>query len=128
MDVPDDSETGYILKVGLEYPDDLHDNHSDYPLAPENKIITEKMLSSHTLMFKEKLALKGNFSKLVADLNAKTNYVLHYRNLKYYLSKGLKLTKIHRVLEFTKSPWLKSYIDFNIQKQALAQSKFEKDF
>lgn len=128
MDVPDDSETGYILKVGLEYPDDLHDNHSDYPLAPENKIITEKMLSSHTLMFKEKLALKGNFSKLVADLNAKTNYVLHYRNLKYYLSKGLKLTKIHRVLEFTKSPWLKSYIDFNIQKQALAQSNFEKDF
>lgn len=128
MDVPDDSETGYILKVGLEYPDDLHDNHSDYPLAPENKIITEKMLSSHTIMFKEKLALKGNFSKLVADLNAKTNYVLHYRNLKYYLSKGLKLTKIHRVLEFTKSPWLKSYIDFNIQKQALAQSNFEKDF
>lgn len=109
MHVPDDSETGYILEVDLEYPDDLHDNHSDYPLAPENKIITEKMLYPHTLMLKEKLALKGNFSKLVPDLNAKTNYVLHYRNLKYYLSKGLKLTKIHRVLEFSQSPWLKSY-------------------
>lgn len=42
MHVPDDSETGYILEVDLEYSDDLHDNHSDYPLAPKNKIITKK--------------------------------------------------------------------------------------
>lgn len=42
MDVPDDSETGYILEVDLEYPNDLYDDHSDYPLATENKIITEK--------------------------------------------------------------------------------------
>ena len=54
MDIPNDSETGYILEVDLKYPDDLHDNHNDYPLAPENKIITDKMLSPHTIMLKEK--------------------------------------------------------------------------
>ena len=71
MDISNDSETGYIPEIDLEYPDDLHDNHNDYPLAPENKILTDEILSPHTIMLKEKLALKGNFSKLVPDLNAK---------------------------------------------------------
>lgn len=44
------------------------------------------------------------------------------------LSRGLKLAKIHRVLEFTQSPWFKSYINFNTQKRSLAKSDFEKDF
>ncbi|KAK3083783.1 hypothetical protein FSP39_003181 [Pinctada imbricata] len=128
LDVMNVSDTGYILDVDLEYPDYLHDTHSDYPLAPENKTITDDMLSPYTLKLKEKLAMKGSSTKLVPDLTAKKQYVLHYRNLKYYLSKGLILSKIHRVLEFTQSPWLKSYIDFNTEKRAQAKTDFEKDF
>ena len=48
---------------------------------------------------------------------SKKNYVVHYRNLKYYISQGLILKKLHRILEFKQSVSLKPYIDFNTQKR-----------
>ena len=53
-----------FLEVDLEYPEDLHDLHNDYPLAPER------------VKF-------GNIEKLIPNLNNKTNYVVHYENLNY---------------------------------------------
>ncbi|KAK3088565.1 hypothetical protein FSP39_020689 [Pinctada imbricata] len=127
--IPDDSETGYILEVDIEYPEHLHDDHSDYPLAPENITVTNEMISPHTKMLREKLQIKSKPSaKLVPNLQHKKQYVTHYRNLKYYLSKGMVLTKIHRGIEFTQSPWMKKYIDFNTQKRSEAKNDFEKDF
>ena len=55
--------------------------------------------------------------KLIPNLDGKANYVLNYRNLQLYLSlriKLTKLTKIHKVLKFKQSHWMKTYIDFNI--------------
>ena len=70
----------------------------------------------------------GNVNKLIPTLNDKENYVLHEENLKLYLSLGLKLKKVHRVLEFSEKPWLKPYIDFNTEKRKDAKNAFEKDF
>ena len=53
--------------------------------------------------------------------------MLHYRNLQLYLSLGLTLKKVHRVLEFDQSPWLGQYINFNTQKRMGAKNAFEKD-
>ena len=59
----------------------------------------------------------GNVKKLVPNFFDKEKYVLHYVNLQLYLRLRLKLNKIHRVLEFNQSQWLKPYIEFNTQKR-----------
>ena len=127
--VSEDADKGYILEVNLQYPEELHDLHSDFPVSPENITITENMLSPYSKNLLQGLGLKlGKTAKLVPNLNHKSKYILHYRNLKQYLTLGLKLTKIHRILSFDQSPWLKPYIDFNTDKRKQATNDFEKDF
>ena len=70
----------------------------------------------------------GDVMKLIPNLGNKTNNVLHYRNLQLYLSLGMKLTKIHRVLKFKQSDWMKKYIGFHTEKRKNAANDFEKDF
>ena len=98
-----------ILEVDLGYPDNLHDLHNDYPLAPERLTVNK-------------------VEKLIPNLNDKTKYVIHHETLKLYLSLGLKLTKIHRGITFKESAWLKPYIDLNTDLRAKATNDFEKDF
>ena len=127
--VSENSPTGYILEVDLEYPDELHVLHNDYPLAPEKLAIPYDMLSNYCKKIADKYGIKvGDIMKLIPNLGDKTNYVLHYRNLQLYLSLGMKLTKIHRVLKFKQSDWMKKYIDFNTEKRTNAANSFEKDF
>jgi len=125
----DDSKRGLIIEVDLEYPHEFHDLHNDFPLAPEQVKVTKNMLSEYCRQIKDKFNISiGQVHKLIPTLSNKQKCVLHYRNLQLYLDLGLKLTKIHRVLKFNQSPWLKSYIDFNTRKRPNAKNSFEKDF
>ena len=124
-----DNKKRYILEVDLEYPEELHELHNDYPLAAEKMKVTKDMLSPYCKTIQEKFGVTiGQVAKLTPTLTEKKNYVLHYRNLQLYLSLGLKLKKVHRVLEFDQSSWLRQYIDFNTQKRAGAKNAFEEDF
>ena len=82
MNIKNNSSTGYVLEVDLEYPQKLHDIHNDYPLATEKINIPKEWLSKYYL----KIASAYNITtrtvkKLVPNLMNKNNYVIHYRNL-----------------------------------------------
>ena len=120
---------GLILEVDLDYPEHLHDSHNDYPLAPEKMEIKHHLLSDYCKQLQTQFNIKvEGVKKLIPNLKPKKSYVLYYKNLKQYIELGLKVTKVHRVLEFNKSPWLKKYIDFNTEERKTAKSDFEKDF
>ena len=123
----DNSLHGYFLEVDLDSPENLHENHTDFPMAPEKIKIKAEMLSPYCLGTKEENNIKAGVSNtLIPNLMPKNNYVVHYRNLKYYLSKGLVLKKVHRILEFKQSDWMKPYIDFNTQKRKEGANEADK--
>ena len=125
----EDSKNGLILEVDLKYPQDLHNFHNDYPLAPEKVKVTDSMLSNYSKRIADKYNIStGLVYKLIPTLSNKEKYVLHYRNLQLYVDLGFKVSKVHRVLEFNQSPWLKQYIAFNTEKRKNAKNAFEKEF
>ena len=65
--------------------------------------------------------------KLVSHLYDKKNYVIHVRALNQALKHGLILKRVHHMIEFGQSAWLKPYIDFNTQLRMQAKNDFEKD-
>ena len=94
-------DVGYILEVDLKYPKELYELHNDYPLAPEKLAVTNDILSNYCKSIADKYDIKvGDVKKLIPNLGNKTKYVVHYKNLQLYLSLGMKLTKIHRLLKF----------------------------
>ena len=103
------SDKGYVIEADVDYPQELHDLHSDMPFLPERMVINKT-------------------KKLVCNLHNKKNYVAHINVLKQALSHGLKLRKVHRVIEFEQEAWLKKYIDFNTDLRMKATNDFEKDF
>ena len=100
---------GNILDVDIDYPSKLQNLHSDLPFLPERMII-------------------NNTKKLVCNLNDKKNYIVHINVLKQALDHGLKLRKVHRVIESEQEAWLKEYIDVNTELRKKTTNDFEKDF
>ena len=91
--------------------------------------VKDEMLSPYCRKIKEDYKISsGNVQKLIPTLYDKEKYVLHEKNLELYLSLGLKLKEVHKVLQFREKPWLKPYIDFNTEKRKNSNNSFEKDF
>ena len=123
------SQIDYILEVDLEYPDELHKLHNNYPIAPEKLAVSYDMLSNYCKKIADEYGIKvGDIKSFITSLGNKTNYVVCYRNLQLYFSLGMKLTKIHRVLKFKQSYWMKKYIDFNTEKEKMLSMILKKTF
>ena len=117
VNIKNNSSTGYVLKVDLEYPKKLHDIHNDYPLAPEKINIPKEWLSKYCLKIVNVYNITtGTVKKLVLNLMNKNNYVIHYRNLKQSLEFGMNLKKMHRILKLKQSDWMRPYFGFNTKE------------
>ncbi|KAK3801763.1 hypothetical protein RRG08_043778 [Elysia crispata] len=127
QDQPADGPEGFILEVDLEYPQELHDEHNAYPLAPERMVVQKEWMSEYQHGLLGKGMASAEVEKLVPNLRDKNHYVLHYRNLQLYLGLGMKLKKVHRALRFEQSPWMEPYIRMNTELRKQATSAFEKD-
>ena len=120
---------GFVLEVDLIYPTALHDEHSDYPVAVEKKSVDIDSLSPFSRSLMEKMGFKkvSNVKKLIPNLHDKYNYITHYQCLLFYLKLGLRVIKVHRILEFDEEPWLKPYIELNTSLRQKATDRFERD-
>lgn len=121
LNLSDDSEYGYIFEADLNYPKHLHDMHNDYPFCAEKRLLPNEAFDILKIE-------KNKIEKLLLTLYDKEKYVLHYGMLKLAIRHGLVLKKVHRILRFKQSCWLKPYIDLNIELRKQAKNNFEKEF
>lgn len=121
MKLSDDSEYGYIFEADLHYPKNLHDIHNDYPFCAEKRPLPDEVFN----ILKIK---KNKTEKLLLTLYDKERYVVHYGMLKLAIRHGLIVKKVHQILRFKQSCWLKPYIELNIELRKLAKNDFEKEF
>ena len=95
------------MEVDVRYPKRLYELHSDLPLLPERMKIDK-------------------CKKLVIYLTRSN--MSHINWLKQALNHGLKLKKIHKVIEFNEKEWLKPYIDMNTELRKGAKMILKKIF
>ena len=104
----ENSDKGYIFEVDVKYPK-IRMLHSDLAFLPERMKINK-------------------CTKLTCTIQKKENYIIHIRALKQAINHGLKLKKVHKVIEFDQGAWLKPYINMNTDLRKQAKNDFEKDF
>ena len=80
----EECDEGYFVAFDVQYIEKLNELHNDLPVLPERM-------------------------NTVANLQDKTEYITHIRNLKQALNRGLVLEKVHKVIKFNQNAWLKPY-------------------
>ena len=111
LNTHDCNNIGYVLIVDLIYPDNIKYKPKNFPYCPQNKSINP---DNYTEFMKEHEPKPHRpTSKLICDQTNKEYYIVHYRNLKFYIRMGMIIKKVHRIVSFDQSPWLAKYIDYN---------------
>jgi hypothetical protein len=134
MEQREDQDKGYVLEVDLEYPDEIHDTMNDYPVAVERKEVWYTELSDAQVeLFEQNYGPRAKYTayktkKLLPTLEKKRNYAVHYLNLQLYVKLGVRVTCVHRVLQYSQSAWLAPYVVHNTKMRAAAKNGFEKKF
>ena len=95
LNTPDDSDHGYYIVCDIDYTNSCKERTEQLALMPKKKKINDNELG-----YRERDGGKAKTEKLILDQNNKTEYMVHYRMLKFYVYMGVIVNKIHRVNKF----------------------------
>ena len=118
----DDSDHGYYIVCDIDYTNECKERTEQLALMPKKRKIDDNELG-----YREGDGGKARSKKLILDQNNKTEYMVHYRMLKFYVKMGVKVAKIHRVIKFKQDYICRDYIQINTNKRATAKTEAEKD-
>ena len=122
MNTPDDSDHGYYIVCDIDYTNEFKERTEQLAQMPNKRKINDNELG-----YQKRHGVKARSEKLILDQNNKTEYMVHYRMLKFYVNTGVKVTKLHRVIKFKQGYICSDYIQNNINKRATAKTEAEKD-
>ena len=122
LNTPDDSHHGYFIVCDIDYTNSCKDRTEQLALMPNKRKINDIELG-----YRERDGGKARSAKLILDQNNKTEYMVHYRTLKFYVKMGVKVTKKHRVIKFKQDYICRDYIQNKTNKNATAKTEAEKD-
>ena len=129
LQTDDNGEIGFVVEVDLEYPDAIHEKHSDFPIISDKQPIDPLELSEYQTQMKNALKVSATkTNKLRQTFHPKSHYVTHFRNLKFFVEQGIIVTKIHKAIKFQQSKWLSRYAELNTQRRKEATSKLDQNF
>lgn len=113
----------------IHAPPEIHDKTAYYPLAPESGNITEEFLSEYQKEMHRNAGSKHDPKSplLLQTLLPKKRYVTYYKNLLFYLKKGMKITKIYKVMEFDEAKVMEPSIAINQAEREKANNDADKN-
>ena len=122
LNTPDDSDHGYYIVCDIDYTNECKERTEQLALMPNKRKINDKELG-----YRKRDGGKVRSEKLILDQNNKIEYMVHYRMLKFYVKMRVKVTKLHRVIQFKQDYICRDYIQNNTNKRATAKTEAEKD-
>ena len=122
LNTPDDSDHGYYIVCDIDYTNSCKKRTEQLALMPNKRKINDNELG-----YRERDGGKVRSEKLILNQINKTEYMVHYRMLKFYVKMGVKVTKIHRVIKFKQDYICRDYIKNKTNKRATAKREAEKD-
>ena len=95
LNTPDDNDHGYYIVCDIDYTNECKERTEQLAVIPNKRKINDNELG-----YRERDGGKARSEKLILDQNNTTEYMVHYRILKFSVKMGVKVTKIHRVIKF----------------------------
>ena len=109
---PHDSDHDYYIVCDIDYTNKCKERTEQLALMPNKRKINDKELD-----YRERDGGRARSEKLILDHNNKTEYMVHYRMLKFYVKLGVKVKKIHRKIKFKQDYICRDYIQNNKTKE-----------